>query len=120
MNPPVRPLLRLYFFNTTNPAAFLRGAKPVLNEVHTSIYIISTQYLLTIYYLGGPLRVRGEVGEGGGAVERGGGHRQVQAEEDLHLQTGSLGPAHRGRQGHAAQRAVICKYRKRYFFWLEI
>ena len=48
INPPVRPLLRLYFFNTTNPAAFLRGAKPVLNEVQT---LICTQYLLNIYFI---------------------------------------------------------------------
>ena len=33
MDPPVRPLLRLYFFNTTNPAGFLRGQKPRLQEV---------------------------------------------------------------------------------------
>ena len=38
INPPVRPLLRLYFFNTTNPVGFLRGEKPVLSEVGPYIY----------------------------------------------------------------------------------
>ena len=38
INPPVRPLLRLYFFNTTNPSAFLRGDKPVLVEVGPYVY----------------------------------------------------------------------------------
>lgn len=38
INPPVRPLLRLYFFNTTNPKGFLRGEKPVLSEVGPYVY----------------------------------------------------------------------------------
>ena len=38
MDPPVRPLLRLYFFNTTNPAGFLRGQKPRLQEVGPYVY----------------------------------------------------------------------------------
>ncbi len=33
MNPPAKPLLRVYFFNTTNPAGFLKGEKPFLVEV---------------------------------------------------------------------------------------
>lgn len=33
MNPPVKPLLRLYFFNTTNPEGFLKGEKPFLVEM---------------------------------------------------------------------------------------
>ena len=38
IDPPVRPLLRLYFFNTTNPAGFLRGQKPRLEEVGPYVY----------------------------------------------------------------------------------
>lgn len=38
IDPPVRPLLRLYFFNTTNPAGFLRGQKPRLQEVGPYVY----------------------------------------------------------------------------------
>ena len=38
LDPPVRPLLRLYFFNTTNPAGFLRGQKPRLEEVGPYVY----------------------------------------------------------------------------------
>ena len=38
INPPVRPLLRLYFFNTTNPDGFLRGEKPILAEVGPYVY----------------------------------------------------------------------------------
>ena len=38
LNPPVRPLLRLYLFNTTNPEAFLRGEKPHLVEVGPYVY----------------------------------------------------------------------------------
>jgi len=38
INPPVRPLLQLYFFNTTNPAGFLRGEKPRLVEVGPYVY----------------------------------------------------------------------------------
>jgi len=33
LNPPVRPLLKLYFFNTTNPEGFLKGEKPFLVEM---------------------------------------------------------------------------------------
>jgi len=33
MNPPAKPLLRVYFFNTTNPAGFLKGEKPFLVEM---------------------------------------------------------------------------------------
>ena len=50
INPPVRPLLRLYFFNTTNPAAFLRGAKPVLNEVQT-LHNIYTVFSISTYFI---------------------------------------------------------------------
>ena len=38
IDPPVRPLLRLYFFNTTNPMEFLRGEKPILSEVGPYVY----------------------------------------------------------------------------------
>ena len=38
IDPPVRPLMRLYFFNTTNPAEFLRGEKPILSEVGPYVY----------------------------------------------------------------------------------
>ena len=38
INPPVKPLLRLYFFNTTNPSVFLRGEKPILSEVGPYVY----------------------------------------------------------------------------------
>ena len=38
VDPPVRPLLRLYFFNTTNPAGFLRGEKPKLAEMGPYVY----------------------------------------------------------------------------------
>jgi len=38
MDPPVRPLLRLYFFNTTNPEGFLRGEKPKLVELGPYTY----------------------------------------------------------------------------------
>jgi hypothetical protein len=33
MKPPVKPLLRVYFFNTTNPAGFLKGEKPFFVEM---------------------------------------------------------------------------------------
>lgn len=36
--PPVRPQLKLYFFNMTNPRRFLKGAKPVLQEVGPFVY----------------------------------------------------------------------------------
>merc|ERR1712112_547886 len=38
IDPPVRPLMRLYFFNTTNPMEFLRGEKPILSEVGPYVY----------------------------------------------------------------------------------
>ena len=38
IKPPVRPLLQLYFFNTTNPEGFLRGEKPHLLEVGPYVY----------------------------------------------------------------------------------
>jgi len=38
LHPPVRPLLKIYFFNTTNPAGFLRGEKAILQEVGPYIY----------------------------------------------------------------------------------
>lgn len=33
MHPPVKPLLRIYFFNTTNPEGYLKGEKPYLVEM---------------------------------------------------------------------------------------
>jgi len=38
IDPPVRPLMRLYFFNTTNHVAFLKGQKPILDEVGPYVY----------------------------------------------------------------------------------
>jgi len=38
IHPPVRPLLKIYFFNTTNPEGFLRGEKANLQEVGPYIY----------------------------------------------------------------------------------
>jgi len=37
-DPPVRPLMKLYFFNTTNPKGFLRGEKPSLVEMGPYTY----------------------------------------------------------------------------------
>lgn len=37
-SPPVTPLLRLYFFNFTNPDGFLAGEKPKLREVGPYVY----------------------------------------------------------------------------------
>ena len=36
--PPVNPLLQVYFFNVTNPQQFLAGAKPKLQEVGPYVY----------------------------------------------------------------------------------
>ena len=38
IKPPVRPLLQMYFFNTSNPEGFLRGEKPQLVEVGPYVY----------------------------------------------------------------------------------
>ena len=38
IDPPVTPLIRFYFFNVTNPADFLEGAKPKLVEVGPYTY----------------------------------------------------------------------------------
>ena len=38
IKPPVRPLLQMFFFNTTNPEGFLRGEKPLLVEVGPYVY----------------------------------------------------------------------------------
>ena len=38
IQPPVRPLLQMYFFNTSNPEGFLRGEKPQLVEVGPYVY----------------------------------------------------------------------------------
>ena len=36
--PPITPYLKLYFFNVTNPQGFLKGAKPVLQEIGPFTY----------------------------------------------------------------------------------
>jgi hypothetical protein len=36
--PPITPYLKIYFFNVTNPRRFLKGAKPVLQEVGPFVY----------------------------------------------------------------------------------
>jgi len=36
--PPITPYLKLYFFNVTNPQRFLKGAKPVLQEIGPFTY----------------------------------------------------------------------------------
>jgi len=38
IKPPVKPLLQMFFFNTTNPEGFLRGEKPLLVEVGPYVY----------------------------------------------------------------------------------
>ena len=38
LNPPIKPQLKLYFFNVTNAKAFLEGAKPRLEEVGPFVY----------------------------------------------------------------------------------
>ncbi len=38
LEPPVTPVLRLYFFNYTNADAFLRGEKPVVEERGPYVY----------------------------------------------------------------------------------
>ena len=38
LNPPIKPLLRVYLFNVTNPAGFLDGEKPKLQEVGPFVY----------------------------------------------------------------------------------
>ena len=36
--PPVKPLLKIYYFNVTNPAAFLEGEVPEVEEVGPYVY----------------------------------------------------------------------------------
>lgn len=39
MRPPIRPLMRVYFFNMTNPEGFLkRREKPKLREIGPYVY----------------------------------------------------------------------------------
>ncbi len=38
LSPPVTPLIRLYFFNYTNPEGFLRGEKPRVQELGPYVY----------------------------------------------------------------------------------
>lgn len=38
IDPPVKPLLRVYYFNVTNPAGYLSGEVPVLEEVGPYTY----------------------------------------------------------------------------------
>jgi scavenger receptor class B protein 1 len=38
LNPPIKPLLRVYMFNVTNSRGFLEGEKPKLQEVGPFVY----------------------------------------------------------------------------------
>jgi hypothetical protein len=36
--PPIKPLMRVYLFNVTNPQGFLEGEKPKLEEIGPFVY----------------------------------------------------------------------------------
>ena len=38
-DPPVTPILKIYFFNLTNSVEFLNGAKPIVNKVGPYVYL---------------------------------------------------------------------------------
>jgi hypothetical protein len=42
--PPIKPLMRVYLFNVTNPQGFLKGEKPKLEEIGSFVSFVYECY----------------------------------------------------------------------------